>query len=159
MQPRDASIQVLASVRSSGVPGIDASTAAGSVVGPLSAMLLKLYVLRQAMLSRSSTDCLEMLCSARNSHLGPAALGDILQQVLQQESAWLQKDADLMLALTKLIETGFIRSVCNRTKSEYVHLSSACVPFLAHTQQRLIREPSSLCHNLSMQTGSLTKAA
>lgn len=83
--------------------------AAGSVVGPLSAMLLKLYVLRQPMLSRSATDCLEMLCSARNSHLGAVALGDLLQQVLQHEAAWLQKDADLMLALTKLVETGFIR--------------------------------------------------
>lgn len=93
---------------------IETCTVAGSVVGPLSAMLLKLYVLRQPMLSRSSTDCLEMLCSARNSHLGPAALGDILQQVLQQESAWLQKDTDLMLALTKLVETGFIRLVCTQ---------------------------------------------
>lgn len=91
---------------------IGTCTVAGSVVSPLSAMLLKLYVLRQPMLSRSSTDCLEMLCSARNSQLGPAALGDLLQQVLQQESAWLQKDTDLMLALTKLVETGFIRLVC-----------------------------------------------
>lgn len=94
------------------MPHIDTSTVAGSVVGPLSAMLLKLYVLRQPMLSRSSTDCLDMLCSARNSHLGPAALGDLLRQVLQQEAAWLQKDTDLMLALTKLLENGFIRSVC-----------------------------------------------
>ena len=99
--------------QSSPVPQCDRCTVAGSVVGPLSAMLLKLYVLRQPMLSRSSTDCLEMLCSARNSHLGAAALGDLLQQVLQQESAWLQKDADLMLALTKLVETGFIRLVCH----------------------------------------------
>lgn len=81
-------------------------------MGPLSAMLLKLYVLRQPMLSRSSTDCLDMLCSARNSHLGPAALADLLRQVLQQEAAWLQKDTDLMLALTKLLESGFIRLVC-----------------------------------------------
>ena len=72
-------------------------------------MLLKLYVLRQPMLSRSTTDCLEMLCSARNSHLGAPALGDLLQQVLQHEAAWLQKDTDLMLSLTKLVETGFIR--------------------------------------------------
>lgn len=75
-------------------------------------MLLKLYVLRQPMLSRSTTDCLEMLCSARNSHLGATALGELLHQVLHQESAWLQKDTDLMLALTKLVETGFVRSVC-----------------------------------------------
>ena len=91
--------------------GKDSCMAAGSVVAPLSAMLLKLYVLRQPMLSRSTTDCLEMLCSARNSHLGGAALGDLLYQVLRQETAWLQKDTDLMLALTKLVETGFVRSV------------------------------------------------
>lgn len=72
-------------------------------------MLLKLYVLRQPMLSRSTTDCLEMLCSARNSHLGAAALGELLHQVLQQEEAWGRKDTDLVLGLTKLIETGFIR--------------------------------------------------
>ncbi len=72
-------------------------------------MLMKLYILRQPMLSRSTTDCLEMLCSSRNSHLGAAALGELLQQVLQQEAAWDKKDTDLVLALTKLIETGFIR--------------------------------------------------
>ena len=72
-------------------------------------MLLKLYVLRQLMLSRSATDCLEMLCSARNSHLGAAALAELLQQVLRQEAAWQMKDMELLLALTKLIETGFIR--------------------------------------------------
>lgn len=82
---------------------------AGNVVGPLSKMLLKLYVLRQPMLSRSTTDCLEMLCSAKNSHLGSAALGELLQQVLQQEAAWDRKDTDLMLALTSLIESGFTR--------------------------------------------------
>jgi ribosomal RNA-processing protein 12 len=79
------------------------------VVGPLSKMLLKLYVLRQPMLSRSTTDCLEMLCSSKNSHLGSAALGELLQQVLQQEAAWDRKDTDLMLALTSLIESGFTR--------------------------------------------------
>ena len=82
---------------------------AGNVVGPLSTMLLKLYALRQPMLSRSTTDCLEMLCSAKNSHLGSAALGELLQQVLQQEAAWDRKDTDLMLALTSLIESGFTR--------------------------------------------------
>ena len=82
---------------------------AGNVVGPLSKMLLKLYVLRQPMLSRSTTDCLEMLCSAKNSHLGGAALGELLQQVLQQEAAWDRKNTDLMLVLTSLIESGFTR--------------------------------------------------
>ena len=82
---------------------------AGNVVSPLSSLLLKLFVLRQPMLSRSATDCLEMLCGARNSRLGATALADLLQQVLHQEAAWDKKDADLMLALTKLVETGFIR--------------------------------------------------
>ncbi|KAL0054199.1 hypothetical protein WJX82_005285 [Trebouxia sp. C0006] len=85
------------------------SLLAGNVVGPLSKMLLKLYVLRQPMLSRSTTDCLEMLCSSKNLHLGSAALGELLQQVLQQEAAWDRKDTDLMLALTSLIESGFTR--------------------------------------------------
>ncbi len=61
------------------------------------------------MLSRSTTDCLEMLCSSKNLHLGSAALGELLQQVLQQEAAWDRKDTDLMLALTSLIESGFTR--------------------------------------------------
>ena len=72
-------------------------------------MLLKLYFLRQPMLSRSTTDCLEMLCSAKNSHMGAHGLAGLLQQVLQSEAAWDRKDADLVLALTKLVETGFIR--------------------------------------------------
>ncbi|KAL3148459.1 hypothetical protein ABBQ38_013906 [Trebouxia sp. C0009 RCD-2024] len=103
------------------------SLIAGSVVAPLSAMLLKLYVLRQPMLSRSSTDCLEMLCSARNSHLGAAAVGELLHQVLHQESAWLPKDTDLMLALTKLVETGFVRlheldpSICAQRLPQALH--------------------------------------
>ena len=75
----------------------------------LSSMLLKLYFLRQAMLSRSTTDCLEMLCSAKTSHMGPHGLADLLQQVLQSQAAWDRKDADLVLGLTKLVETGFIR--------------------------------------------------
>ncbi|DBA66455.1 TPA: hypothetical protein ACH3X2_002431 [Trebouxia sp. C0005] len=101
---------------------------AGNVVGPLSKMLLKLYVLRQPMLSRSTTDCLEMLCSAKNSHLGSAALGEVLQQVLQQEAAWDRKDTDLMLALTSFIETGFTRlheldaSVCALRLPQAFHL-------------------------------------
>lgn len=74
-------------------------------------MLLKLYVLRQPMLSRSTTDCLHMLCSATTSHLGSAALGDLLHQVLQQEAAWDRKEADLIQALTALVESGFTRSV------------------------------------------------
>lgn len=72
-------------------------------------MLLKLYYLRQPMLSRSTTDCLEMICSARNTHLGAQGLADLLQQVLHQEAAWDRKDADLVLGLTKLIEIGYIR--------------------------------------------------
>ena len=75
----------------------------------LSSMLLKLYQLRQAMLSRSATDCLEMICSARNSHLGPQGLADLLQHLLHLEAAWDRKDADPVLGLTKLIETGYIR--------------------------------------------------
>lgn len=82
---------------------------AGDIVGRLSSMLLKLYFLRQPMLARSTTDCLEMLCSARNSHMGPHGLADLLQQVLRSEAAWNRKDADLVLGLTKLVETGFIR--------------------------------------------------
>ena len=125
--------------------GIDTRPVAGNVVGPLSAMLLKLYVLRQPMLSRSSTDCLEMLCSARNSHLGPAALGDLLQQVLQQESAWVQKDTDLMLALTKFVETGFIRLVCTQ-QGLIIHHSNACLYLSWWTRSRVSYIPlSSLC--------------
>lgn len=82
---------------------------AGDIVPRLSSMLLKLYFLRQPMLSRSTTDCLEMLCSAKNSHMGAGGLADLLQQVLHSEAAWDRKDADLVLGLTKLVETGFIR--------------------------------------------------
>ena len=84
-------------------------TVAGDILPRLSSMLLKLYFLRQPMLSRSTTDCLETMCSAKNSHMGAHGLADLLQQVLHSEAAWDRKDADLVLGLTKLVETGFIR--------------------------------------------------
>lgn len=71
--------------------------------------LLKLYALRQPLLSRSTTDALDKLCTASSSHLSTQNLADLLNRVVNTEPAWDRKDADAVLALTMLLERGFTR--------------------------------------------------
>ncbi len=71
-------------------------------------LMLKLYVLRQPMLSRSATECLAALC-AGSSSISAAALVEVLRNVVHMETAWDSKDADSLISLINLVESGYIR--------------------------------------------------
>lgn len=72
-------------------------------------LLLKLYPLRQPLLSRHTTDVLTRLTSSSASHLSPKALSDLIGSVLAQESTLDRKDLDLLLAVTRFLESAIIK--------------------------------------------------
>ena len=71
-------------------------------------LMLKLYVLRQPMLSRSATECLAALCVGSSS-ISAIALVEVLRKVVHMETAWDSKDADSLISLINLVESGYIR--------------------------------------------------
>eukprot|EP00887_Chlorella_sp_A99_P003957 scaffold11.g3957.t1 len=79
----------------------------GAAVAPVAELLLKLYALRQPLLSRHTSDALAALAASSASHLPPRALAQLLGAVLVEPAAWEAKDADAALALTRLVEEGF----------------------------------------------------
>lgn len=70
--------------------------------------MLKLYVLRQPMLSRSATKCLTALCMG-SSILSAAALVELLRNVVHMDSAWEAKDPASLIPLIGLVEAGYVR--------------------------------------------------
>ncbi|KAK9818389.1 hypothetical protein WJX72_011834 [[Myrmecia] bisecta] len=80
----------------------------GSAISSICSLVLKLYILRQPLLSCHATDVLLTLAASSSSHVGAPALADVLSAVLEQESAWDRKDAEVMMSLTRLLEAGFI---------------------------------------------------
>lgn len=74
-------------------------------------LLLKLYPLRQPLLSRCATDALAALASSSASHLSPKALSELVGAVLGQEAAFDGRDLDLTLSLTRFLEAALIRWV------------------------------------------------
>ncbi|BDA46153.1 RRP12-like protein [Coccomyxa sp. Obi] len=82
------------------MPGAKAQEAVG--------LMLKLYVLRQPMLSRSATECLTALCMG-SSTLSAAALVELLRNVVHMESAWDAKDPASLIPLIGLVEAGYVR--------------------------------------------------
>ena len=71
--------------------------------------MLKLYPLRQPLLSRHATDTLSALAASSASHLSPKALSELVAALAQQEAAFDRKDLDLTLALTRFLETALTR--------------------------------------------------
>jgi len=71
-------------------------------------LLLKLYALRQPLLSRYATDALTAVCG-RESSLPQASLVELLRAVVQSESVWDTKDLASTLALIQLVEAGYLR--------------------------------------------------
>ncbi len=71
-------------------------------------LMLKLYVLRQPLLSRSTTECLTALCGSSSSLSAPA-LVDMLKGVVHMESAWDAKDPASLISLIRLVEAGYLR--------------------------------------------------
>jgi hypothetical protein len=86
-----------------------AAAGAGASAAAVCELLLKLYPLRQPLLSRHATDALTALASSHASHLGPKALSELLAALMQQEASFERKDLDLTLALTRFLEAALIR--------------------------------------------------
>lgn len=108
---------------------------AGAAAAPACDLLLKLYPLRQPLLSRHATDALTALCSAPGSHLSPKALSELLGAALGAEALWdARRDPDTTLAATRLLEDGLCRlagadaALCAARLPRAVH---ALVPQLA----------------------------
>lgn len=72
-------------------------------------LVVQLYPLRQALLSKHATDVLVALCASSASHLSPRALGELLGSVLDGEDAWDRRDADAALGTAHLLEQGLLR--------------------------------------------------
>ena len=69
-------------------------------------LLLKLYPLKQPLLSRHTTEVLTALASSSASALPAPALAQLLSVVMEQEALWDVRDADNVLSLTRLLEAG-----------------------------------------------------
>lgn len=80
---------------------------AGTPVVGLCDLLLKLYPLRQNLLSRHTSDVLAALSSSMASRMPPRALAELLGAVLSEPAAWEGRDVDSMLALINLLDHGF----------------------------------------------------
>ncbi|KAF5829827.1 hypothetical protein DUNSADRAFT_15445 [Dunaliella salina] len=73
-------------------------------------LLFQLYPLKQPLLSRHATEALAALCESQASHVSPNTLAQILMVVIDAGDAlWVRKDPDGILALTRLLEAGFLR--------------------------------------------------
>lgn len=81
---------------------------AGKAVQDIAGLVLKLYILRQPLLSRSATECLTAVCNSASS-LSPAALMDLLKAVVTMEGAWDMKDPAILVSLMGLVEAGYLR--------------------------------------------------
>ncbi|GAB4822579.1 hypothetical protein N2152v2_009625 [Parachlorella kessleri] len=87
-------------------PGLERSCPSAASICEL---LLKLFPLRQPLLSRHASDALSALAASSASHLSPRALSELVAAVVQQEAAFDRKDLDLTLALTRFLETALTR--------------------------------------------------
>ena len=83
--------------------------AAGPVTAQHADALPKLYPLQQPMLSRQATDALAALCGSSSANLSARTLARLLTIVIESETAWETKDADALLSLMRLVETGCSR--------------------------------------------------
>ncbi|KAL4855011.1 RRP12-like protein [Chlorella vulgaris] len=72
-------------------------------------LLLKLFPLRQPLLSRHATDVLTALCAAPGARLSASALSELLAAALASEQLWEKRDPDATLAAIKLLEDGLCR--------------------------------------------------
>lgn len=72
-------------------------------------LLLKLFPLRQPLLSRHATDVLTALCAAPGARLSASALSELLAAALGSEQLWEKRDPDATLAAIKLLEDGLCR--------------------------------------------------
>ena len=120
---------------------------AGPAAAPTCDLLLKLYPLRQPLLSRHATDALTALCAAPGNHLSAKGLAELLGAVLASEQLWERRDADTTVSAIRLLEDGFCRlaeadaSLCAQRLPRTVH---TLVPQLA-AEQESVRFAAGAC--------------
>ena len=120
---------------------------AGPTAAPACDLLLKLYPLRQPLLSRHATDVLIALCAAPGGHVSPKGLAELLGAALGAEQLWDRRDPDTTVAGIKLVEDGFCRlaaaddALCAARLPRAVH---ALVPQLA-AEQEAVRAATGAC--------------
>ena len=85
------------------------SVRAGSAAAPVCDLLLKLYPLRQPLLSRHATDALTALCAAPGAHLSAKGLSELLGGALGSEQLWDRRDPNTTISAVRLLEDGCIR--------------------------------------------------
>jgi ribosomal RNA-processing protein 12 len=120
---------------------------AGPAAAPTCDLLLKLYPLRQPLLSRHATDALTALCAAPGNHLSAKGLAELLAAVVASEQLWERRDADTTVSAIRLLEDGFCRlaeadaSLCAQRLPRAVH---TLVPQLA-AEQESVRFAAGAC--------------
>lgn len=116
-------------------------------MAPACDLLLKLFPLRQPLLSRHATDALAALAAAPGSHLSPKGLAELLGVVLAADALWDRRDAGTTVAAIKLVEDGFCRlatadaALCAARLPRAVH---ALVPQLT-AEQESVRYAAGAC--------------
>lgn len=116
-------------------------------MAPACDLLLKLFPLRQPLLSRHATDALAALAAAPGGHLSAKGLAELLGAVLGADALWERRDADTTVAAIKLLEDGFCRlaaadaALCAARLPRAVH---ALVPQLA-AEQESVRYAAGAC--------------
>jgi len=99
----------------------------GSSAQSVCELLIRLYPLRQPLLTRHATDTLAALCASSASHMSPRALSDLLSAVLLSEDSWDRRDASSSLAMTRLLEEGVLKLAAADPA-----LSAAVLPRIVH---------------------------
>lgn len=92
------------------LPGVEhlLCHAIGASLPPILDQLLKLYPLRQPLLVRHTTEVLTALASAPSSAMTSSQLSQLLGVVLESDEIWDRRNADAVLALTRLVECGMM---------------------------------------------------
>ena len=83
---------------------------AGPAVRSICGAIMRLFTLRQHLVTSTATAVLSALLASPAARLQPPEIAALLQGILAAESAWESKDVDVLLSLSRTVESGFIRS-------------------------------------------------
>lgn len=96
-------------------------------------VLLKLYPLRQPLISGAVTETLAALCASSTAKLSPQTLADLLNAVLALESSFDRRDASSTLSMLRLLEQGVLR-----VASEAPAVAASVLPGVVHALMPLL---------------------
>lgn len=114
-------------------------------------LIFRLFPLGQPLLNRHSTDVLASLLGSGSCPLGAKPLGDLVSFVLDQRDLWDRRDADSVISMTRVVESGIQRlrevdaKACAARLPKAVH---ALVPQLAAEQDGVRFATSETLRNL-----------